>query len=109
MEKEMATHSSILAWEIPWTKKPGRLQSPGSQKRVRHDLATKQQQSKNCQPRKLYPVKLCITNGGGMKTFWDEGKLRGFIATRTFSERHAKRSSLDFRKFLRRETNWEET
>ena len=32
LEKEMATHSSILAWEIPWTKEPGRLQSMGSQK-----------------------------------------------------------------------------
>ena len=31
LEKEMATHSSILAWEIPWTKEPGRLQSVGSQ------------------------------------------------------------------------------
>ena len=30
MEKEMATHSSILAWRIPWTEKPGRLQSMGS-------------------------------------------------------------------------------
>ena len=38
----MATHSSILAWEIPWTEEPGRLQSTGSQ-RVRHDWATKQQ------------------------------------------------------------------
>ena len=36
LEKEMATHSSILAWKIPWTEKPGRLQSVGSQ-RVRHD------------------------------------------------------------------------
>ena len=36
MEKEMATHSSILAWKIPWTEEPGRLQSMGSQ-RVRHD------------------------------------------------------------------------
>ena len=35
LEKEMATHSSILAWEIPWTEEPGRLQSMGSQ-RVRH-------------------------------------------------------------------------
>ena len=40
LEKEMATHSSILAWEIPWTEEPGGLQSMGSQ-RVRHDLATK--------------------------------------------------------------------
>ena len=31
LEKEMATHSSILAWEIPWTEKPGRLQSMGLQ------------------------------------------------------------------------------
>ena len=29
LEKEMATYSSILAWEIPWTEKPGRLQSMG--------------------------------------------------------------------------------
>ena len=36
LEKEMATHSSILAWKIPWTKDPGRLQSMGSQ-RVGHD------------------------------------------------------------------------
>ena len=36
LEKEMATHSSILAWKIPWREKPGRLQTTGSQ-RVRHD------------------------------------------------------------------------
>ena len=41
LEKEMATRSSILAWKIPWTGKPGRLQSMGSQ-RVRQNLATKQ-------------------------------------------------------------------
>ena len=35
-EKEMATHSSILAWKIPWMEEPGRLQSMGLQ-RVRHD------------------------------------------------------------------------
>ena len=40
LEKEMAIHSSILAWEIPWTEEPGGLQAMGSQ-RVRHDLATK--------------------------------------------------------------------
>ena len=32
LEKEMATHSSILAWESPWTEEPSRLQSIGSQK-----------------------------------------------------------------------------
>ena len=35
-EKEMATHSSILAWRIPWTEEPGGLQSIGSQ-RIRRD------------------------------------------------------------------------
>ena len=39
LEKEMATHSSILAWKIPWTEEPGRLQSMGSQ-RVGHDWTT---------------------------------------------------------------------
>ena len=43
LEKEMATHSSILAWEIPWTEESGWLQSMGLQ-RVRHGLASKQQQ-----------------------------------------------------------------
>ena len=42
LEKKMATHSCILAWEIRWTEKPDALQSMGSQ-RVRHDLLTKQQ------------------------------------------------------------------
>ena len=41
LKKEMATHSSILAWENLWTEEPGALQSMGSQ-RFRHDLVTKQ-------------------------------------------------------------------
>ena len=36
LEEEVVTHSSILAWEIPWTQKPGGLQSIGSQ-RIGHD------------------------------------------------------------------------
>ena len=43
LEEGMATLSSVLAWEIPWTEEPGGLQSIGLQ-RVRHDLATTQQQ-----------------------------------------------------------------
>ena len=39
LERETVTHSSILAWEIPWTEEPNSPWSP----RVRHDLATKQQ------------------------------------------------------------------
>ena len=44
LQKEMATHSRILAWEIQWKEEPGGLQSMGLQT-VGHDLATKQQQS----------------------------------------------------------------
>ena len=40
LEEEMATHSSILAWRIPWTEKPGRLRPMGLQ-RVRHDRVIK--------------------------------------------------------------------
>ena len=43
----MATHSSIFAWEIPWTEEPGVLQSMESQ-RVRHDLATKENKPVLC-------------------------------------------------------------
>ena len=40
LEKEMAIHSSIIVWEIPWTEESGRLQSMGSQ-RIRYNLVTK--------------------------------------------------------------------
>ena len=40
LEKEMATHSSILGWKIPWTEESGKLQSIGLQ-RVEHNLATR--------------------------------------------------------------------
>ena len=46
LEKEMATHSSILTWEIPLTEKTGGLQSTGFQ-RVGHDLETQQQHRVN--------------------------------------------------------------
>ena len=41
LEKGIATHSSTLAWRIPWTEEPGRIQSMGSQ-RVSHDVLTQQ-------------------------------------------------------------------
>ena len=41
LEKEMATHCSILAWRIPWTEEPGRLQSVHGVLRVGHNLTTK--------------------------------------------------------------------
>ena len=43
LEKVMATQTSILSWEVPWTEEPGGLQSMGLQ-RAGHDLATEQQQ-----------------------------------------------------------------
>ena len=43
LEREMATHPSILAWRIPWTEQPGKLQFMGWQ-RIGHNLVTKQQQ-----------------------------------------------------------------
>ena len=49
LEKEMATHSSILAWKIPWMEESGRLQVMGSQ-RVGHDSATSLSLSANQSP-----------------------------------------------------------
>ena len=46
LEEEMATHSSILAWEIPWTEEPGKVQSIVLQKIV-HDWATKHTHIRN--------------------------------------------------------------
>ena len=42
LEKEKATHSSIIAWRFPWTEGPGRLQ-PMDLQRIEHNLATNQQ------------------------------------------------------------------
>ena len=44
----MATHSSILAWGIPWTEEPGGLQSMGLQKKIGPNLVTKQQTATRC-------------------------------------------------------------
>ena len=57
LEKKMAIHSSILAWEIPWTKEPGGFQFMRSQ-RVGHDWATKQQ----------HPTLTAVVSSGGTKT-----------------------------------------
>ena len=55
LEEKMATHSSILAWEIPWAEEPGGLQFMGSQ-RIGHDLVTKQQQLKLCAKKWKFPI-----------------------------------------------------
>ena len=51
LEKELADHSSVLAWRIPWTEEPGRLQSMGSQgsdktERLNHHYVNKEKESK---------------------------------------------------------------
>ena len=56
----MATHSSILAWEIPWTEEPGGLQSMGPQ-RVRHDLVTNPQRHHRCHPQYLSLFNFVLT------------------------------------------------
>ena len=55
----MATHSSILAWRIPWTEEPGGLQSTGSQ-RVRHDSVNTASQSAKTKITELFLIALEI-------------------------------------------------
>ena len=68
MEKEMVTHSSILAWRIPWTEEPGKLQSMGLQ-RVRHDRATNT----------LTHTHTHVHRGVGWDERWEAGSRRGDI------------------------------
>ena len=49
LEKEMATYSSVLAWEIPWIEEPGELWGSWGCKNVGHNLVTKKQQLKRVQ------------------------------------------------------------
>ena len=60
LEKEMATHSSILAWRIPWTEEPGGLQSIESQ-RVRHNWAAKLKHGMFRSIPGFYPADACNT------------------------------------------------
>ena len=62
LEKEMGAHSNILAWGIPWTEEPGRLQIMGH-KRVGHDLATKQQCAQVAWPLDNWPAILVKSQG----------------------------------------------
>ena len=65
LEKEMATHSSTLAWKIPWMEKPGRLQSTGSQ-RVRHDWMTSLSLFKIFLGRKGLNILTCLSHRSEM-------------------------------------------
>ena len=71
LETEMATHSSILAWEIPWTAEPGSPQSMGSQ-RVGYNLATKEHQQCTllvAHEKLGFSKSLPFFSGSGMKTY----------------------------------------
>ena len=64
LEKEMATHSSILAWEIPWTEEPSGLQSTGSQKsrtrlRAKYSIAYRKQKPTGSPQQKLSFPSFC--------------------------------------------------
>ena len=74
LEKEMATHSSILAWKIPQTEEPGRLQSMGSQ-RVRHDLVTEQQLEKETESQRHWVKQEKAMSGTeSLTTNWADSK-----------------------------------
>ena len=64
LEEEMATHPSILAWRIPWTEEPGRLQSIGSQ-RVRHDGVTEHTHMRVCGQGPYFHTFFCLLNNFG--------------------------------------------
>ena len=79
----MATHSSILSWEIPWTEEPGRLQSMGSQ-RVRHNLVTEHHHH-HCR------------NGLKPKTHLDSfGRASGLIETNFYLKESKNESSCPY-------------
>ena len=80
LEKEMATHSNILAWEIPWTEEPGRLQSmewKRSQTRLSYQMTTKLSELVQVRPKKIEDAlgdgghqekvdNLCTVSGGSL-------------------------------------------
>ena len=72
LEKEMATHSSLLAWEIPWTEEPGGLQSMGSQ-RGGHDWATFTRTGRTQKLFNWYPLTMITTGNGETLTLFYGG------------------------------------
>ena len=85
----MATHSSILAWEISWTKKPGGLQSMGLQ-RVRHDSATKQHKIENVNYINTSQITLtmCLVHISKLLWVWVESRPVYLFWPAFFSCRH---------------------
>ena len=71
-EKEMATHSSILAWRLPWTEEPGGLQSVGSMgsHRVRHALATEHTHTGSQLSNVAFPPQIHVIRNIFLNEFW---------------------------------------
>ena len=78
LEKEMATHFSILAWKITWTEEPGGLQSIVLQ-RVGHDLMTENSKQHFCQSNKINNLNLhrAVGSSDEAKTIWGESPTHG--------------------------------
>jgi len=88
MEKEMATHSSILAWRIPWTEEPGGLLFMESQ-RVRHDWVTKHIKYKNVTFKKFLKFSLG-KKGISIHIYWSvtESTLNDLSRTEKLCNEH---------------------
>ena len=82
----MATHSSIVAWKIPWAEEPGRLSSM-SHKKVKHDLATKQQHISLHMPFPLSPLISPISHLQNNNRYPNPKPLHIFLA-KTLWEKH---------------------
>ena len=80
LKEEMATHFSILAWEMPWIEEPGALQSMGSQ-RIRLDLATKQQHKGGGSLQKREDSGRVLGPAG--RGCWKSGMGAGFLEARS--------------------------
>ena len=80
----MATHSSILAWRMPWTEEPGGLQSMGSQ-RVRHDRVTEHSAAQSALGKRKEPQ---VRVGGSRKTEVGSGKANSVIEDVSLSCSH---------------------
>ena len=89
LEKEMGTHSSILAWRIPWTEKSGRLQSMGSQ-RVGRDWATEQNWTE------------LIGNSSGCQGVWSQERKKWGLSRFTCSDG----TSVSLQESSRRTSSW---
>ena len=98
-EKEMETHSSILAWEIPWIKEPGELQSMGSQ-RVGHNLVTKQQCVEKKQNHGIQGIELSVASAstGGLRSYHSWKRWGGYnpLCPGTFLESQGNSTGLCF-------------